>query len=164
MTRVSIGVFMYPFYRAYSCLMKRILPLTLLFLSASHSCLDRQEERIGIRLIAVQTEAEAASLRAQIQKGVPFEALAKAHSTDASAKVGGYLGFLHLADLKPEFQRALDGLAPGRTSTVTQVGGEFLLLQRLSLEEGNWILSNEAGLQAFSEAAMTKLRRVSSRL
>ena len=130
--------------------MKQILLLTLLFLLCIPLVSGPQEERMGIRLIAVQTEAEAANLRAQIQNGVSFEALAKAHSTDASAKVGGYLGFLHLADLKPEFQQALDGLMPGRTSAVTRVGGEFLLLQKLSLEEGNWILSNEAGLQAFS--------------
>ena len=108
-----------------------------------------QNERIGVRLIAVRAETEAVALRAQIQAGTSFEALAKAHSIDPSSSSGGYLGILSLTDLRPEFQQALQGLAPGRVSSVTRVDREFVLLQRLSAEEANWIASNEAGLKAF---------------
>jgi len=42
-----------------------------------HSCrIPNPEERIGLRLIAVRTEAEAASLLNQIQSGQSFEAIA----------------------------------------------------------------------------------------
>jgi tetratricopeptide (TPR) repeat protein len=138
--------------RARFCSMKRVIPLILLSLLLSAPPISRsQEERVGLRLIAVRTAAEAATLRAQIQSGVSFEALAKAHSIDASASVGGYMGLLHLSDLKPEFQRALDGLLPGRISQVTPVDGQFLLLMRLNTDEVNWTVSNNAGLQAFDQ-------------
>src|SRR5437870_5768751 len=130
--------------------MNRHLQLILLSIGLFIPQLSQsQEDRIGVRLIAVRAEAEAAGLRAQIQAGTSFESLAKAHSIDPSASSGGYLGILHLADLRPEFQRALQGLAPGRVSSVTAVDREFVLLQRLSEEEANWIVSNDAGLQAF---------------
>jgi tetratricopeptide (TPR) repeat protein len=132
--------------------MKRTLPLILLCLGLCAPLVSQsQEERVGLRLIAVRTETEAARLRTQIQAGASFEALAREHSLDASASAGGYIGLLRLADLKPEFQRALDGVAPSQTSKVTPIGGEFVLLQRLSLEEVNWTASNNAGLQAFRQ-------------
>src|SRR5206468_11521703 len=109
------------------------------------------EERVGLRLIVVRTEAEAASLRSQIQTGGSFEALAKEHSVDASSSAGGYMGLFCLTDLRTEFQRALEGLATGQISAVTPIGNQFVLLQRLSLEEANWIGSNDAGLQAFQQ-------------
>src|SRR5262249_24746017 len=110
-----------------------------------------QEERVGLRLIAVPTEAEAASLRRQIQSGESFEALAKAHSTDLSASSGGYIGLFRPQDLTAAFHRGLDGMTPGQISAVSPLGKQFLLLQRLSLEEANWIGSNDAGLQAFEK-------------
>src|SRR5688572_33375680 len=132
--------------------MRRVLPLTLLsFLLCALATLQSQAERVGLRLITVRTEAEAATLRTQIQAGASFEALAKAHSIDASASSGGYLGLLPPSDLRPEFQRALEGLGPGRISPVTAVDGQFVLLHRMSLDEVNWTASNEAGLQAFDK-------------
>jgi superkiller protein 3 len=102
-------------------------------------------------LIAVKTEAEAASLRNQVQSGGSFEALAKEHSIDASSSAGGYMGFLRLTDLRPELQRALQGLEPGQISAIISAGGRFLLLQRVIAEEALWIASNEAGLQSFDQ-------------
>ena len=54
-------------------------------------------------------------------------------------------------DLKPELQRAVNGLAPGRISADTPLDGEFALFQRLSMEEVNWVVSNDAGIQAFEQ-------------
>ena len=73
--------------------MKRIVLLIALCFEIWAAPLSQsQEDRLGLRLIAVRTEAEASSLRAQIQAGASFEALAKAHSIDPSSKDGGYLG------------------------------------------------------------------------
>ncbi len=130
--------------------MKRIVFLIVLcFELCAAPISTSQEEQVGLRLIAVRTPAEAASLRLRIQAGVSFEELAKAHSIAPSASTGGFIGFLRPSDLRPEFQTALEGVKPGQISAVTSVDGEFLLLQRLSLEESGWIVSNDAGVQAF---------------
>jgi len=129
--------------------MKRLF-LILLFSCLSTSLVSQsQEERVGIRIIAVKTEAEAANLRRQIQAGGSFEALAREHSIDATASAGGYMGLFRLNELRPELVRALEGLSEGQISAVTPLGKEFVLLERLSLDETDWIVSNEAGLQAF---------------
>jgi len=49
----------------------------------------RETERVGLRLIAVNTEKEAASLQMQLQAGAAFEDLAKKYSTAPSAAEGG---------------------------------------------------------------------------
>ena len=132
--------------------MKRfVLLLTLSLELCSPSISRSQEESIGLRLIAVGTETEAAAIRVQILSGASFEALAKAHSVHASASTGGYLGLFHLSDLRPELQRAASGLAPGRVSEVTPLDGGFVLLQRVSSEETDWLVSNDAGLKAFEQ-------------
>src|SRR5207249_1214847 len=95
----------------------------------------------------------------QIQSGQSFESIAKAHSVDVSASAGGYLGLFRLTDLKPDLQRAVVELTPGQISAVTPVGGQFLILQRLTLEEANWIVSNEAGLQAFQQGRYEEAAR-----
>ena len=110
------------------------------------------EEQIGLRLIAVRTEAEAAALLHQIRSGQSFDAVAKAHSIDPSAKDGGYLGLFRITDLKAELQRAVTPLNPGEISPVTLISGEFLILQRLTSEEANWMASYSAGLAAFESA------------
>jgi len=130
--------------------MKRIaLLIALSFALCGATFSQSQEERLGLRLIAVRTEAEASGLRAQIQAGASFEALAKAHSIDPSSKDGGYLGLFRRADLNPDFQRALERLLPAQVSPVIPSGRDYILLQRLSSEETNWIVSNDAGIQAF---------------
>jgi tetratricopeptide (TPR) repeat protein len=134
--------------------MKRLLLLIALFsgvLRATPASQSR-EERVGLRLISVRTEAEAAALRARIQAGASFEGLAREYSRDPSASAGGFIGLLRLTDLKTEFQQALSGVAPGQVSKVTRVDSEFVLLQRLSLDEANWSASLDTGLQAFRQS------------
>jgi tetratricopeptide (TPR) repeat protein len=116
-------------------------------------------EQIGLRLIAVRTEAEAADLLHQIQSGQSFESIAKAHSIDPSSKDGGFLGLFRLADLKVDLQRAVTALKPGQISPVTSIGGEFLILQRLTFEEASWIASYNPGLEAFDNARYDEAAR-----
>jgi tetratricopeptide (TPR) repeat protein len=131
--------------------MKRLF-LILLFSGFCTTLVSQsQEEPVGLRIIAVRTEAEAANLRRQIQAGGSFEALAREHSVDASSSAGGYMGLFQPKELRPELVRALEGLTGGQMSAVTPLGKEFVLLQRLTLEETDWIVSNEAGLQAFQQ-------------
>ena len=108
----------------------------------------QQADRVGLRLLVVETEAEAADLRRQIAEGAGFERLARAHSLDPSSTSGGYLGALAISDLRPEFQVALRGLDPGGLSPVARVGDDYFLLHWLSEQEANWIAAREAGLRA----------------
>lgn len=131
--------------------MKRVFLILLFSGLCTTLASQSQEERVGLRIIAVKTQAEAASLLRQIQAGGSFEALAREHSVDASSSAGGYMGLFQLKELRPELERALEGLTAGQISAVTPLGKEFVLLERLSLEETDWIVLNEAGLQAFQQ-------------
>ena len=126
-----------------------VLPTFLLSASAASQA---PGEQVGLRLIVVKTEAEASGLLKQIQSGQSFEEVAKTHSTDSSAKDGGYLGLLRPMDLKADLQRIVTGLKPGQTSPPTAIGGEFFIVQRLTLEEAHWMASYKPGLAAFESA------------
>jgi tetratricopeptide (TPR) repeat protein len=135
--------------QSFSSVLKLFL---FLFLFAVPAFSQSTDEQVGLRLIAVRTQAEAQDLLRQIQSGQSFESVAKAHSTDSSAKDGGFLGTFRLADLKADLQNIVTGLKPGQISPATAVGREFLILQRLTPEEASWIGSYNAGLAAFESA------------
>lgn len=76
---------------------------------------------ILIRTTEVLSDADAEArllgLRERmIQGGERFEALARVHSDDLSAARGGDLGWIYPGDTVPEFERAMDALAPGEIS------------------------------------------------
>ena len=108
-----------------------------------------QTSQVGLRLIAIDTEAEAAALRVRLVAGEAFAALAREHSLDPSATGGGYLGRVVVGDLRIELRNALDGLTPGEVSSVTQMGGEYLLLQLLDDQEAQ--IADAEAVEATSE-------------
>jgi tetratricopeptide (TPR) repeat protein len=116
-------------------------------------------EQIGLRMISVRTEVEAANVLHEIQSGQSFEAMAKAHSTDASGKDGGFLGLFRLGDLNADLQRAVMQLMPGQISPVTKAGREFLIIQRLTVEEANWIVPFDSGVDAFQNGRYEEAAR-----
>jgi ankyrin repeat protein len=90
---------------------------------------------VGLRLIVVRTESEAANVLARLQAGEKFDELARTQSVDSTASAGGYLGILAIGQLRPEFQAVLGGLNPGQTSRIARIGRQFALLQVLPEEE-----------------------------
>lgn len=71
--------------------------------------------------ILVGSEEEAADLKAQIDGGADFAALAAEHSTDpGSGAQGGELGWFDPAQMVPEFSAAVTSLEPGAISDPVQ--------------------------------------------
>lgn len=70
-----------------------------------------------------------ARLRARVVTGEPFEELARVHSDDGSAQMGGDLGWISPGDTVPEFERAMDALKPGELSQPVQSPFGWHLIQ-----------------------------------
>ena len=81
-------------------------------------------EEVHARHILLDTEAEAKSVIAELDKGADFAALAKKYSKDPGAESGGDLGYFGHDDMVKEFADAAFALSPGEY-TKTPVKTEF---------------------------------------
>jgi peptidyl-prolyl cis-trans isomerase C len=70
--------------------------------------------------ILVDTQEKAAELKAQIDGGADFGALAQANSSDGSAANGGDLGWFGLGMMVKPFEEAVIALQPGAVSDPVQ--------------------------------------------
>ena len=70
--------------------------------------------------ILVETEEQATELKAEIDGGAEFAAVAREHSTDGAAANGGALGWFGLGMMVPEFEDAVVALEPGQVSDPVQ--------------------------------------------
>ena len=69
------------------------------------------------RLSTAQAQARLEGYRARIASGqAPFEELARQFSEDGSASAGGDLGWAQPGMMVPEFEQAMNALAPGQLS------------------------------------------------
>lgn len=112
------------------------------------------QDEVHARHILVATEAEAKDVIAQLDKGAKFEVLAKAKSSDSSAKDGGDLGFFTKGDMVPEFADVAFKLKPGEYSKVpvkTQFGYHVIKVEERraskapTFEESKEQLTQEMG-------------------
>ncbi|KFB67682.1 MAG: Peptidyl-prolyl cis-trans isomerase SurA [Candidatus Accumulibacter vicinus] len=90
---------------------------------------------ILIKVNEVVSESEARhkleSLHARIKHGENFAELARLFSQDGSASKGGDLGWIYPGDTVPEFERAMNLLAPGELSQPVQSPFGFHLIEVL---------------------------------
>lgn len=82
-------------------------------------------DRTCVRHILVADEAKAKTIKARLDAGEDFAAIASAESTDnqvsgGSAQKGGDLGCVAKGNLVPEFEAAMDALQPGQVSEPVQ--------------------------------------------
>ena len=80
--------------------------------------------------ILVESEADASSIRRELDAGADFREMAKKHSKGPSAPRGGDLGFFGRKDMVPEFSEAAFALEPGEVSAPvkTQFGWHVILV------------------------------------
>ncbi len=86
--------------------------------------------KASARHILVATEKEATDLKAKIDGGGDFAALAKSHSKCPSGKSGGDLGVFSAGDMVPEFDKVIFGTIPiNETSQPVKTQFGFHLIQ-----------------------------------
>ena len=76
-------------------------------------------------------KAKLLALRERIVNGVEFAELAKANSDDGSAFKGGDLGWINPGDTVPQFEEAMNRLAPGEISQPVKTPFGWHLIQVL---------------------------------
>ena len=101
---------------------------------------------ILIKLSEIVSEKDAmarmVNIKERLDHGDKFEDLARQFSDDGSTKSGGDLSWVNPGDTVPEFEKAMNALAPGETSGIikTQFGLHILQV----IERRNQDMSKEA--------------------
>ena len=76
-----------------------------------------------------QAQDGAGQLISQIQRGAPFQAVARQFSAAPSAASGGEVGWITQGEMPPEVDTALDSLRPGQLSApITVKDGVYIVL------------------------------------
>lgn len=86
---------------------------------------------VDLGIIVTTSEPEAQAVLKQLNAGFDFSVLAKEKSIDSTANDGGYMGNMLIAQLRPEFQVALQGRSVGQTSDIVPVSSGFAILKIL---------------------------------
>ena len=96
-------------------------------------------EEYDLAHILVKTQAQAASILAQLQKGADFATLAKKYSTDTgSAKNGGDLGYQPLSTYVPAFANAAAKLTKvGQLSPVVHSQYGYHIIKLLGIKKAS---------------------------
>jgi peptidyl-prolyl cis-trans isomerase SurA len=103
--------------------------------AAAQAVEQTHARHILIKVNEVVSESEARhkleGLRERVKHGENFAELAKLFSQDGSASKGGDLGWIYPGDTVPEFERAMNLLAPGELSQPVQSPFGFHLIEVL---------------------------------
>jgi hypothetical protein len=83
----------------------------------------------GLQIIVSSSAEEAEQLRAQVNGGADFAALAREKSVDPTSRDGGYLGKISLASLRRELRDALQGVKPGQTTAVVRIPTGYAIVR-----------------------------------
>jgi tetratricopeptide (TPR) repeat protein len=92
-------------------------------------------ETVAVRLLVVNSAAEAERLRTQLDSGYDFAVLAREKSIDATAVDGGFLGKVDPTSLRSELRDALKGLRPGQLSPIVKLPSGYAVMKILPESE-----------------------------
>jgi len=109
--------------------------LLFCFLIAAFFAPGQDQTDVPLRLIVVNSAAEADRLRAQLQNGADFAVLAREKSIDATSIDGGLLGTVDPSTLREEMRLAIRGLGPGQISAVFRIPSGFAIAKHLTPDE-----------------------------
>jgi len=122
---------------------------------------------------AKHANAEAHKLQAEARGGADFAALARKHSADGNAALGGDLGYVAVNLFPEPFQKAVRATAPGKVSDVVETrfglqivevearrGGEPVALSRVHdrIRTQAFQTANRAGVKARIKALTKKAK------
>jgi len=144
---------------------RRITPEAIDALYAERFTNAPRELEVKAGHILVETEEQAKDLKAQLDGGADFAALAAEHGTDGTASRGGDLGWFVKSDMVPEFAEAAFAMEVGTISdpVKTSFGWHLIKLDEKrdreppALEEVRAGLADELAQQA-QIALMSELR------
>jgi parvulin-like peptidyl-prolyl isomerase len=88
-------------------------------------------DKIHCAHILVKTETEAKNVKARLDKGEKFAAVAKTASMCPSAKNGGDLGTFTRGKMVKEFEKAAFALEKGQTSGLVKTQFGYHIIKRL---------------------------------
>jgi len=88
-------------------------------------------DKVHCAHILVKTETEAKNIKARLEKGEKFGAIAKNFSQCPSAKNGGDLGTFTRGKMVKEFEKAAFGLEKGQTSDPVKTQFGYHIIKRL---------------------------------
>lgn len=92
---------------------------------------DAAPDAVDLGIIVTRTEAAAREVERQLNAGMDFSVLAAEKSIDKTAKDGGYVGHVSLAQLSPEFRNALNGRKVGQPTGIVPEQAGFAILEIL---------------------------------
>ena len=84
-----------------------------------------------LRILVVDDKWKAGAAAAQIANGAAFSDVAHDTSIDDTAPGGGYSGEMWLSGMQPKLAAAAAKLGYGETSGIIDVGGRWIMLQRM---------------------------------
>src|SRR3954471_8766855 len=96
---------------------------------------DPPSAGVPLRLIVVNSAAEAEAIAQRLKSGADFAVLAREKSVDATSVDGGLLGTVDPATLRAELRTALQGLGAGQVSGVFRLPSGFAIVKVLPASE-----------------------------
>jgi tetratricopeptide (TPR) repeat protein len=90
---------------------------------------------VPLRLIVVNSAAEAGAILERLKNGADFAVLAREKSVDATSVDGGLLGTVDPATLRAELRTAVEGLQAGQLSPVFRLPSGFAIVKVLPRSE-----------------------------
>jgi len=123
---------------AKSCFAARFGLLCILIQSSIlHPGLHAQSSTgaVGLRIIVVETSAQADQVLRELKAGADFAAMAREISIDPTSSGGGYMGRVDLSSLRSELREAVKGVNPGQITGVIKLPSSYAILKVLPESE-----------------------------